>query len=405
MMNKSRKVQTLSSYLQAHQSANDLGTSLSLQDQDAINVQRTSSILHGGLRSDNDNAHSAEARVEYLGHGGAVDVVYSHPRNTVCEFDMSSECILEKSAEFYVGELRHDALAPEFFSDLADDYELYDARDVLGWCSAVLDQSPTARIMLKEAGQQGWKISLEDLSGSDYCLDVDQKLLIMDNNALVPTALARSGYFRNLTLLTMTKALRDIWQEKRHGGFDELYSPEHIMLMERVRAADLDVVSILVAWELRSEDYTDLWRHVIGSDIGDLAMTFSGYLERDPSAQFNRQGLVATFKQWFREPSRINLCDRDTLDYMDEVLFEQGGNPFGDKRPTKIAIELLSCLPDKTAYLHGHGDDIINDPSYSSLENEFNQTHLFHIMHDMCAIIVEDVPFRDAALARKIFPQ
>ncbi len=326
-------------------------------------------------------------------------------RKQVFEFDMNSECLSEISAEFYLAELCNDSVKPEFF-ETADEYELYDYRDIFGWCASMLECSPTARLMLKEASQNDWKITTEDLNGSDYCIDVEKKLLILDNNALVPTALARSGYFRNLALLTMIKALRDVWQEKRYGGFDELYAPEHIMLMERVRAADLDVLSITVAWELRSEEYGDLWRHVIGSEVGDIAMTFSGHLERDPSAQFNGQGLVAAFKQWFRDEDRLNTCDRDTLDYMDEVLFEHNtANPFGQKKPSKMAVEMLSCLPDKTAYLQGQGMEILNNPLYASVDNEINQTHLFHIMHDLKATIVEDVPFRSAELARKMFPE
>ncbi len=282
----------------------------------------------------------------------------------------------------------------------------FDYESILGWCASILECSPSARLMLKEASDKGWKITLEDLQGGDYCIDIEQKLLTIDNNSLNPKALERSRYFKNVTLITMVKALRDIWHEKRHGGFDELYSPEHILLMERVRAADLDVISILVAWELRFEEYSDIWRHIIGSEIGDMAMAFSGYLERDPSAQFNGQALRHSFKQWFRCSERVDACDHDILEYLDDILMSSEiANPFGRKRPAKINIELISCLPDKSAYLQGFGADILSDPIYSSLNNEINQTHLFHIMYDLEVVVVENVPFRDKELARKIFPK
>ncbi len=285
------------------------------------------------------------------------------------------------------------------------DSKSYDYKDILSWCVNILDKSPSARLMLKEAIDKGWKITLEDLNGGDYCIDVEQKLLILDNNALEPEALSRSDYFKNVIFITMVKALRDIWQEKRHGGFDELYSPEHILLMERVRAADLDVVAIMIAWELRSHEYPEIWRHIIGSETGDMAMAFSGYLERDPSSQFNGQALNHSFKQWFRCSGRINSCDRDILEYLDDVLMSSdASNPFGTKKPAKLNIEILSCLPDKTAYLQGAGADILSDPAYSSLDSEINQTHLFHIMYDLEAVIINNVPFRDKELARKIFP-
>ena len=311
----------------------------------------------------------------------------------------------ETQTSWYFSVLAHDEIEVEFFDEL-NDHEMLDYGDIVSWCLNLLSYSSAGARMISEACDQDWQVMLDDLQGGEYCIDVERKFLTIDNNALCPSALGRSGDFRNLTLVTLIKALRDIWQENRHGGFDELYSPEHILLMERIRAADLDVLAIMIAWELRAQGFTDFWRHMIGSEIGDMAMTFSGYLERDPSAQFNNQGAVAAFKQWFREKKRVNECDHDALEYLDEVLFSsEEENPFGRKKPSKMNIEVLSCLPDKTAYLQGMGVEILSNPEFSAVDDAINQTHLFHIMYDLEAIVVEDVPFRDAELARKIFPQ
>jgi hypothetical protein len=260
-------------------------------------------------------------------------------------------------------------------------------------------------MMLREAIEKNWVISLEDLQGGDYCLDIEQKLLVLDNNSLVPSALGRSSYFRNVTLVMLIKALRDIWQEKRHGGFDEHYKAEYVLLMERIRAADCDVVSVLVAWELRAVGHNDLWRHLVGSENGDMSMVFSGLLEHEISAPVMNLALAAAFKQWFQSEARVNACDHDTLEYMDDVLaMSDAQNPFGKKKPSKMSIEVLSCLPDKTAYLNGLGADVLSDPLYSGMDDGINQTHFFHILYDLEAVIVENVPFRDAKLAARIFP-
>ncbi len=325
----------------------------------------------------------------------------NQPHKKLINCDPSLE---EQPTQWYLADLYDDMMDVELFND-SDGADIHDYRDVLAWCVSMLECSPSARLMLREAAEKDWMISLEDLNGGDYCIDVDQKMLILDNNALVPSALGRSSYFRNVTLVTLTKALRDIWQEKRHGGFDELYSPDYLLLMERVRAADLDVLSVLVAWELRSEEFSDLWRHMIGSEVGDMAMSYMGHLTRDPSAQFNGLALQVCFKQWFKCADRLKRCDHDALEYMDDVIAGADEcNPFGKKKPAKLNIEMLSCLPDKTAYLQGQGADIMADPTYSSVDDDINQSHLMHIMHDLEAIIIADVPFRDAALARKIFP-
>ncbi len=282
---------------------------------------------------------------------------------------------------------------------------IVDYDDVLRWSLSVLERSPSARQMLDEVCAKDWAVSFEDLRGGDYYIDVEQKLLVLNHNALDPAALGASLYFRNIVLVNLTKALRDIWQEKRHGGFERHYAPEHILFMERLRSADLDVLSILTAWELRSENYTDLWRHLIGSDIGDMAMMYSGHMDRDPSSAYNGQALQAVFKQWYRDAGRIKACDHDALEYMDEILaVSDDVNPFGKRRPGKMNIEMLSCLPDRTAYLQGQGSEILADPLYIAVDEPINQSHLMHIMYDLEAVVVEDVAFRDEDLARKIFP-
>ena len=181
----------------------------------------------------------------------------------------------DASSRWHLADLYDQAIDADHFEN-GDWSHIHDYADVLSWCLSILSDSPSAAAMLKEAMGRGWMIALEDLSGGSYCIDVEQKLIILDNAALVPSALGRSGYFRNLTLVTLAKALRDVWQEKRHGGFDEEYKPEYIMTLERVRAADCDVMAILVGWELRAAEHTDIWRHLIGSENGDMAMCFSG---------------------------------------------------------------------------------------------------------------------------------
>ncbi len=282
-------------------------------------------------------------------------------------------------------------------------------QEILSWALCVLAASPSGRAMIKEAMNEGWCVGLADLQGNDFHLDVPGSLMLLDDNGLLPGALGRSAYFRHMILVALIRALRDVWQEKRHGGFDEDYGPESILMLERVRAADCDVMGILAAWELRSEGYGDLWRHIIGSDQGDMAMVFSTHLERDPSSQFTGNALASAFKQWYQSPARVNACDHETLEYLDEVVQvtrESGSldNPFGDRVLKPLAVEILSCLPDKTAYLRGRGGDVLSDPLYSGMCDEINQSHLLQIMHDLNVVFVQGVGFSNRSLASKIFP-
>lgn len=281
---------------------------------------------------------------------------------------------------------------------------VYCERDVLAWCIAVLSTSPTARLMIKEAMNLGWQMGLADLKGHDFHLDVPEKIIMIDNNGLLPEALGNSEYFRNIILISMVRALRDAWHEKRHGGFEK-YDAEAILMLERARAADCDVMSVLCAWELRSDGHSKLWRHLIGTDEGDMALAFSNYLEKDPSSLFTGKALAATFRQWYQGVERINASDHETLEYLDTLILSSNGeNPFGKTELTPVGIELISCLPDKSAYLQRQGREILSDPLYAGLSDPINQSHFMHMMYDLQVTYVQGVPFRDTGLAEKIFP-
>jgi len=298
----------------------------------------------------------------------------------------------------------------DFFDDLDFDCEYAEDQgstkeDILSWAISILSLSPTARRLVKESSSSGWSLSLENLNGPDFHLDVPEKKIILDNGDLSETAFARSNYFSSILIISLIRALRDVWQEKRNGAFDEDFTPEAILTLERVRAADLDVVAVMIAWELRCEGYNNLWRHILGSDDSDLAMRFSGYLERDPSSTFTHKALAATFTQWFRSEERVSSCDHETLDYMDGILAtSEMQNPFGKSNASKIDIERLSCLPDKTAYLQHDASLILSDPLYAGMNDEISQSHLMHILYDVNVTVVQNVPFRNFDLAERIFP-
>ena len=379
-----------------------------------------------------DIGHAANSsrknKIEYLGKGGIMEYKSGRPKMRVIDclkednqeqsftylsFDNhdNDDCNVAKDSgkdsghNFLLHDLSAEIIDIDCFSD-ADEDENFTDKDVLIWACNVLEFSPSARVMIKEAVATGWRTALEDLNGGEYIMDVEDRQIFLGNNDLSGNALVRSEYFLNGVLTSMIKVLRDIWQEKRHGGFDEHYAPEDVILMEHVRAADLDVVSILVAWELREAGYNAGWRHIMGSDKSDMAMVFSGCMEGKKAAQTDlRPALLATFKQWFRETQRVDKCDRDTLEYLDEVLETNNFiNPFGDKNPGKMDVEKLSRLPNKQAYLQGQGAQILKDEVFSTIPCDINKAYLRHIMDDIETIRINGVSFHDSELARKIFP-
>ena len=277
--------------------------------------------------------------------------------------------------------------------------------DIFEWCAAMATESPTANAMWADAEVAGWSVAMDDLKTGGFTLDMDNRHIVLDHFTLSPSALGRSLYFRNALLCSFMRALRDIWHENVFGAFETVYLPEDVLMLERARAADCDTVALLVAWELRGAGYAEVWRHVIGSEEGDMALIFTKHLERDPSAMFDGTALAYAFRQWYADESRVNTIDHETLESLDSFFAgaDESGS-MGGKRLSGAMLEALSELPDGARYLHGLGERVKNDPIFAGLHDDINQTHLFHLMYDMEVVMVSNVPFRDRQLARMIFP-
>lgn len=277
--------------------------------------------------------------------------------------------------------------------------------DSLLWAATLLNESPAGRALMIGAAERGWSVGLTDLHSGGFFMDTDARLLLLDHFSMDADALARSPYFRNALLTTFIRAMRDIWHTERMAQAESDFRPEDLLMMERVRAADCDTVTLLCCWELRGAGHADVWRHFLGSAEGDMAMIFTRFLERDPGAQFDGTALAYAFRQWYADETRIDSNDHSTLEMMDGLLSESGvRNPFGQRKLQPFDLENLSLLPDGRCYLAGLGRTVQHDPFFAGMRDPINQTHLLHMMYDMEVTLVNNVPFRDGDLARKIFP-
>ncbi len=277
--------------------------------------------------------------------------------------------------------------------------------DVLQWACALAGESPSLRILLREAQENGWSICLEDLSQGGYAIDENTHSVLLDHYGFTANALGRSAYFRNALFLSFAKALRELWHDRAGHDFTAQCRPDAILMLERARAADCETIAILAGWELRASGHTDIWRYILGSDEGDMAMIFTRAIEKDPAGFYDGSILTRVFCQWYADESRVAAADHATLERLDEMLEEaQGAEIFG-KEPLRAGdIEKLSHLPGNRAYLSGMGANICADPYFLTVNDIINEAHLFQIVYDSKVVMIEGVPFRDQRLARLIFP-
>lgn len=276
-------------------------------------------------------------------------------------------------------------------------------QDLLIWCLQTIMESPTAAALLDNGRAQDWSLYIGETSSDRHALYVEDMEIALDNAGLDILSIARSPYFRNNFLINFIAALRDIWHETNIGDMVFEYAPQDILMLERIKEADVMTTAIHICWELRGAGYTDIWRYILGSSFGDMAMAYSRNLEKEALGAFNGTALADTFHVWFDDLTRVNPCDHDALEMIDAALVEMK-KLTSSKNLNGGFIAELTRLPGGLSYLGKVSSGILSDPHFSGCHTEFNQTHLFHVIYDMKVHHVCGVPFADAELASKIFP-
>lgn len=269
-----------------------------------------------------------------------------------------------------------------------------------------LQDSPLAASLIRRAVRKGWALGIA--SGEDdyfYCLDLETKTVWLDHGGFSAQAIRRTPHCREALIGSLVRGLRDIGHETRLGAYQQAMRPDAVLMMERARSADIETICILAAWEMRGAGHAGLWRHLLGSEDGDLALTFGYMLEKNPKSLYDGKALAETCLRWYADHTRINACDHDTLEILDAMVENRDPEEgWGKLSFTAEDARDLSILPDGLAYLKDEAKTLVGAPEYQHIPDAINEAHLFQIAHDLSACRVAGVPFRTAGLARKIFP-
>lgn len=272
--------------------------------------------------------------------------------------------------------------------------------ELLNHYASLLEYSDAASRTFDQVIDQDWTFQFDDLGNGGYYIDGDHNTIWLDHSGLNADAIAASDYFYAACMMNMLRGLRDAWQESRWSGAQKTYHPESLVMLEKMRAADSDIVAVIFAKELEDKGHSQFIRHILASEDAFLARYFNSddFLVKVQAA--------SAFRSWFLEPKRVDTTDHETLCYLDTILEDSGhANPFGRNRLTPIEVVRMGCLPDGTSYLAGYGEAVLRDPVFSGLSDPINQAHYYHLVRDMEAFYVNGVPFRSSRLAAKIFPE
>lgn len=268
---------------------------------------------------------------------------------------------------------------------------------------AILAASPTGDDMMAGAASAGYHVQLirNDLDQID--IDTDARILFIPDAGLEPAAIARSPYFRHAFMLAFIRGLRAIDQIER-AAVPFTLRPDQALMFTRAMTADQYAVRTLVAYELKHETPA-LWRHLLGSNTGDIAVRFAHVIEGAKPHNIDTRLLTAlrsAFLAWYRNEDRVNAHDHDALEKIDDDMN-------GRNRLLQRAIMLPGhinalCLVDDISYTDQILHDAIMEHDSQNLPDPINTSHLHHIMLELDVTMVNNIGFHDTRLANLIFP-
>ncbi len=297
-------------------------------------------------------------------------------------------------------QVRALALEPEQlpFSFVSDE-------DVLVWALATIIDSPLGRALAYDARFEGWSIELDEVEDGCHIAEGQMRVLILPRFLPNAASLGRSPHFRNQFLCELIRGLRGIWNLSLGARDGRDLTINDQVLWNRLTQADHDLLLLAVAWEMRDAHHPELWRHLIGSDIGEMAIAWAALDERQDKPLTLSQTLMRLFPRWMESDVLLNSVDHRTLERLDHILQSPGsGRPCGARRLMADDLLRLSTLPDENSYLKPFTSMLLEDDAATQMPDPINEAHLLHLLRDITEMRTVQAGFRDADLARKIFP-
>lgn len=272
--------------------------------------------------------------------------------------------------------------------------------DALIWGLSILCQSTLGRSIAFDARFDDWSLEVDDIVDGHPLIDSQLRILIIPRGTPSVAQLARSYHDRLQFLTNLARGLRMIWQDMHAVRTRTDLTADDQMFFERLRRADMDVITLHMMWELRDIGFSGLWRAMIAGSLGDVAMAAGDFWSNDTFPA----GLAQTFLIWLGCDHLLAECDNRTLDDMDMRLQRSVNDVCGISVLTADDILNLSRLPEGLSYLAPMARTLCYSSEFRTIPDPVNESHLRQIMEECSEVMAPSLVFRDSELARKIFP-
>lgn len=235
----------------------------------------------------------------------------------------------------------------------------------------ILMQSRTAEMLLGDAREETLRIVYDaQVPASQYYPHSDVRAATITLNPYRP-----KGDLLNL----LSRELRRHWQHVHGALVNPMdFEPDEAILVNRAQQADVLMVSIKIAWELKLSGISEAWDYMIGSPMSDVSRTFELKAQMDFRSLNNGEASRAAYDKFF-ESCRTKIHDKRIIHQM---LLDEAGYMKSQKQRSRVSMDLfkrLGELPHGHNYLSMKSGHAPMDTCYTSVEDRSNANFLWFI--------------------------
>jgi hypothetical protein len=269
----------------------------------------------------------------------------------------------DKSAQL-LSEMKITELDEHFNAFLNDTVAKTTLEDVLSFAN----QSGTFKSYYDFVIKAGITLSLDNTIETSF-YDTKLKTILINPNMDV----------QNATISTL-KAMRLVWLQKQGALINPLaFQPEQAILINRMIAADNEIISIAMMWDMKLAGFEDMWNHAMAGSNYDLCSAYAMEAMTDFRAIKSGLALRATFEKWFIS-GRCKSEDRKIIQTMMGKHTDIQINHEDTSRT--VALDVISAMgrrPHGDNYLSSIAVQIMNDGLFNDVRDRSNANFLWFI--------------------------
>jgi hypothetical protein len=242
----------------------------------------------------------------------------------------------------------------------------------------------------------------------DPHLNFSQKIISIPLPCASVSHLNRVPEYKAQFILSVFESLRRIWHVNVGAPASNCWALSDLLMWNKCLRADLDIMNIVMAYQLRGLGFVDIWRSVLASSLRDLADSYCDSMAISFDEDYGDEHLdilADLYLSWFYNDDRVNECDHATLSSIDHQLKQTSVDMIiGTNRLTAHDIMGLSLYPlGGMPYLDVVASELIYNPEYTDMRCDMLRAHKIQLeqeINDSQSVPSNLLIFRDPSLNR-----